>query len=100
MRVSVRSCVCVRVCACACVCLCVCVCLQVLGLKRTQVLADNIGFDARPPRDGNVKEKDIDIFHSAWGKTAEWYHIHVFINQTIYLSTIYVYRCMHIYMYI
>ena len=46
---------------------------QVLGPKRTQVLVDNIGFDPRPPRDGDVKEKDIEVFHTAWGKDAEWY---------------------------
>ena len=46
---------------------------DVLGEKRTQVLIDNIGFDPRPPRDGDVKEKDVKVFHQAWGKNAEWY---------------------------
>jgi hypothetical protein len=45
---------------------------EVLGAKRTQVLIDNIGFDARPPRDGDVKEKEVKVLETAWGKNAEW----------------------------
>jgi hypothetical protein len=37
------------------------------------VLIDNIGFDPRPPRDVDIKEKDVKVFHTAWGKNAEWY---------------------------
>lgn len=45
---------------------------DVLGPKRTQLLIDNIGFDPRPPRDGDVTEKDVQVFHTAWGKDASW----------------------------
>jgi hypothetical protein len=45
---------------------------DVLGLKRTQVLSDCIGFEERAPRDGDVKEKDVKVFYTAWGNGAHW----------------------------
>ena len=43
-----------------------------LGERRTLILKDSIGFDERPARDGQVVEKDIDVFYTAWGKNASW----------------------------
>ncbi len=44
---------------------------QTLGQKKVDILRDEIGFDERPNRDMDVRERDIDVFHTAWGKGAE-----------------------------
>ncbi|KAJ1473180.1 hypothetical protein T484DRAFT_1973639 [Baffinella frigidus] len=43
-----------------------------LGERRTLLIKDNIGFDERPARDGVVVERDVDVFHKAWGEKAAW----------------------------
>lgn len=46
--------------------------LNTIGAKRTDIMRTCIGFDERPARDGDVKEKDVQVFHTAWGKDATW----------------------------
>ena len=45
---------------------------DVLGVEKTQYLEKNMGFDERPPRDGDVREKEVKVFKTAWGQHAVW----------------------------
>ena len=40
-----------------------------LGQKKVDLLRQ-IGFDERPNRDSNVKEREIKVFQAAWGESA------------------------------
>jgi len=47
---------------------------QTIGEKGFTIIRDQIGFDERPNRDGEIKEKDANVFKTAWGKDAELPH--------------------------